>query len=143
MDGNQNEINNVGTIYCTHCGTLNDKTNNFCISCGAAINGNISSTQTSGQSNQQVNNVQPSKKEDEVNPYKGLMILLGIASIVLSLFNAGLSSAMLFVAIASLFSKTTRPYGLTVLIAFGVSMVIGIILLITFFGACFAGLGGM
>ena len=143
MDGNQNEINNVETIYCTHCGTLNNKTNNFCISCGAAINGNTSSIQTPGQPNQQVNNVQPSKKEDEVNPYKGLMILLGIVSVVFSLFNAGLSSVMFFVAIVSLFSKTTIPYGLTVLIAMGVSMVIGIILFIIFLGACFAGLGAL
>ena len=27
MDGNQNGINNVGTIYCAHCGTLNNRAN--------------------------------------------------------------------------------------------------------------------
>lgn len=143
MDGNQNGINNVETIYCTHCGTLNNKANNFCINCGAVINENTSLTQTSTQPNQQVNNVQSSKKEKEENPYKGLMILLGIASIVLSLFFGELSSLVFLAAIVSLFSKTTRPYGLTVLIAMGVSMVIGIILFIILLGVCFAGLGGL
>ncbi len=138
MDGDQNGINNVETIYCTHCGTLNNKKNKFCKYCGTAINGNDSINQEPTTTNQQVNNVQPPQKDK--NPYKALMIILGIVSIALSLYNQEFVIFVFIATIASLFSKKTRPYGLTVLIPFGVSMVIGLILFIILFGMCFAGL---
>ena len=139
MDGNQNEINKIGTIYCKQCGTLNDKNNNFCKNCGVAINENISSTQRPIQSTQQVNNVQQPQKEK--NPYKVLMIILGIVAIALALFVNGAIIYVFIAAIASLFSKTTRPFGLTVLITVGVELVIGVLSIIILFGMCFAGMG--
>ena len=140
MDGNQNENNNIGTINCSHCGTSNNKNNKFCINCGVAINENISPTQSPIQSIQQVNNVQQPQKEKENNPYKVLMILLGVVAIVLSIFVEKLAVYVLIVAIASLFSKTTRPFGLTVMIAIGAGFAIGVILVIILFGMCFAGI---
>ena len=141
MDGNQNEINKIGTIYCKHCGNLNDKNNNFCVNCGVAINENISPTQSPIQSTQQVNNVQQPQNEKENNSYKVLMILLGVAAIALSIFVEKAAGFVLIAAIATLFSKTTRPFGLTVLIVAGVGFVIGILFIIILFGMCFAGLG--
>ena len=139
MDGNQNEINKIGTIYCKQCGTLNDKKNNFCIKCGVAINENIPPTQRPIQSTQQVNNVQQPQKEK--NPYKVLMIILGIVAIALALFVNGAIIYVFIAAIASLFSKTTRPFGLTILITVGVELVIGVLSIIILFGMCFAGMG--
>lgn len=138
MDENKNEIKNVETITCTHCGNLNNKANRFCIYCGTAINGNDSINQEPTTTNQQVNNVQPPQKEK--NPYKALMIILGIVSIALSLYNQEFAIFVFIATIASLFSKKTRPYGLTILITTGISIVVGIILIIILFGMCFAGL---
>ena len=138
MDGNKNEINNVETITCTHCGNLNNKANKFCIYCGTAINGNDSTNQEP-TTNQQVNNAQPPQKEK--NPYKTLMIILGIVSIALSLYNQEFAIFVFIATIASLFSKTTRPYGLTILITAGIGIGVEIILIIILFGMCFAGLG--
>ena len=142
MDENQNKINNVETKICPHCGALNNKDNNFCINCGSMLNGNTSPTQTPTQSNQQVNDVQNPQKEKEKNPYKGLMITLGIASAVLTLFVEKAIPYIVIAAVASIFSKKTRPYGLTILIAMGVGFVVGFIFIIIIFGMCIAGLGG-
>ena len=137
MDGNKNEINNVETITCTHCGNLNNKENKFCIYCGTAINGNDSINQEP-TTNQQVNNVQPPQKEK--NPYIAIMIILGIVSIALSLYNQEFAIFLFITTIASLFSKKTRPYGLTILITIGISIGVEIILIIILFGMCFVGL---
>ena len=146
MAENQTGTTNVETMYCGHCGSLNNKTNCYCYNCGAMLNTNTSTTQnsamTSQQQNQQGNNVQQTQGKEE-NKYKPLMILLGIASIFLIIFFERANIFVFIVAVASLFTKTTRPYGITVLIALLAGIVISVILVIIMFGMCFAGLGGL
>ncbi len=150
MDENQNTNNNVATTYCAHCGALNNKTSLYCINCGSPLTQNSeqqvapvvpNQPVNNTQPLQQVNNTQPAAPEKEKNPYTAIMIILGIASIVLCLFVEQAIAVVSIAAIASLFSKTTRPYGITVFSAFASVFVIGVVLMIILFGMCFAGLG--
>lgn len=150
MDGNQNGTNLVETTNCTHCGTVNNKGNRFCINCGAALSSNdsmpsepmsrIPQPESSQQSNQHNMNTQTTPKEKEKNPNKLLLILLGIGSLVLSAYVNGLGMVVFALAIASLFNKPTRAYGITVLLPVAISFAVGLILIVVLFGACFVGL---
>ena len=140
MDGNQNTTNNIEAIYCVQCGTLNDKKNNYCINCGVMINKNDASPQMPLQQNQQVNNNQP--KEKEKNPYKIPMILLALLSVYLMRYFSSFWLLFLFIIIASLFSKKTRPFGLTIISLVVALFVFEFVIIIIIFGTCMAGLGG-
>ena len=152
MDGNQIENNIIETINCSQCGASNNKTNHFCQYCGASLNENTTINQNIMQTNQNSNvtqqpvqpnnNVQTNQNVKEKNPYLALMIILGIASTVLTVFYEKTIILVVIATIASLFNKTTRPYGLTVLITYFIGLIIGVIFFIIFIGMCFAALGG-
>lgn len=140
MDGNQNKTNNVGTIYCPQCGFLNEKANCYCANCGYHLEAMMTNQSAP---NQQVTYTQPMPKSKEKNPYLALMIVLGIASCGLVLFMEEAIIFVILLAIASLFSRTTRPYGLTVIITLLVGALIFFIIVVIVLGMCFAGLGGL
>lgn len=135
MDGNQNENNNVGKIYCSQCGSLNETTSNFCIKCGARIS-RVLQNQIVAQPIQQANKVQPPRIVKEKNPYEPFLILLGVASIFVSVFVDNLYILVLVAAIASLFSKKTKPYGLTIFAAIGLGLA-SLAIMAILLGICF------
>ena len=144
MDGNQNGFNNVGTIYCAHCGALNYRTNNNCVNCGTPLIGIQHPIQTLPTQNQPVvNNVNPPQKENKL--LMPLMIILGIATVVLCFyFNSYIAWGLATIAaLTSVFFKKTRAYGIAVLISFAAIIAIGVILIIILFGMCFAALGSL
>lgn len=144
MKENSDQQNNTLLKYCPTCGSSNEGNNRYCTCCGGLLNPQnpINQPTNNNTINQQSDN-KNSTHQEEKNEIKGLLIFLGIASIVLSIFFRPLFILGFIAAVASFFSKKYRPYGISFFIVLGIGLATYVIFIIIIIGMCFAGLGGL
>ncbi len=112
-------------FYCPECGKENEQDNHFCLNCGFNLFNFKNSNQSAG-----INQV-----IQEENKYKTISCILGIFSVIITVFLPTLFIVFIVLAILSLTKKQYKSYGITVLIGYGLIIIVFIVLFIMLISA--------
>ena len=128
-------ISSNKSIFCPNCGMSNDANHNFCAKCGTSLPKDVKEMASYSNTNKEETKKQSSNKTI-------FYILIAILAIFLGYrYFPTLRYLVPILAVASLFNKETRPFGVTILSIAVVLGIAGLVFVVILFGACISAFG--